>query len=126
MIIAMHQSKLNEEALILEAERKTTSLGRLTELAQSRLVSVRASVAGNIQTPVAVLESLSADHDYVVHCAVAENRKTPIIVLKKLAFDANQWVRNEVRENPNTPIEIKESIDVHGIDDFNLNNNENE
>ena len=71
---------------------------------------MRFSVAGNINTPVNLLEFLSNDSDALVRKSVAKNPNTPLRILKKLANDSDALVRESVSENPKCTHEIKETI----------------
>jgi len=82
----------------------TTSLSELTTLARDRNSDVRYSVAGNKNTPPAVLSILAGDKDKNVRSAVAFNTSTPEHVLKTLSCDDNECVRKGIASNSNTPV----------------------
>jgi len=84
---------------------------------------VRLAMAGNLNTPVTILEQLAKDGDSRVRRGVAENHNTPVAVLEQLAtsawdaggnpaFDGDSYggARSAVARNPNTPVTILEQL----------------
>ena len=86
------------------------SVQLLELLAQFGDPSVRASVAQNPNTPVAVLKALAKDKKEFVRSSVARNPNTPVAVLEALAKDKGEGVRSSVARNPNTPVALLEAL----------------
>jgi hypothetical protein len=81
------------------------------------ILQVRRVVAGNPNTPGAVLNRLSADTSPSIRRAVAINPKTAPELLKRLACDQIGEVRLAVTENPNAPLDILIALSAdHDVD----------
>ena len=60
----------------------------------------------NPNTPVDILEKLSADEDSLIRYGVAGNPNTPVDILEKLSADKDSYVRQAIALNPNTPVNV--------------------
>jgi hypothetical protein len=85
----------------------------LRKLAQDKNHRIRCYVAGNLATPIDVLEILADDpyHNdgsYYVRQRVAANPITPVNILLKLSRDSSCFY--EIVRNPNTPTNILEEL----------------
>jgi len=115
----------------MEKIRETKDIFILKELAESKDLQIKNSVAGNPNTPSDVLKELAKDERLALRRIVAGNPNTPSDVLKELAKEKDsQWpseifydfadpkvesildsltngqqVRQTVAGNPNTPKE---------------------
>lgn len=85
-----------------EARHKSTSAGRLLELAALD-VQLSRTVAQSKYAPANVLEQLSRSGDMPTRRAVAANPNTPLGLLDKLAKDHQWTVLKAVAGNPSTP-----------------------
>jgi hypothetical protein len=72
--------------------------------------SIRATVAGNANTPIPILELLATDQNEEVRSGVAANANTPIPILELLSTDQHPDVRYNVAGNANTPTPILELL----------------
>jgi len=81
----------------------------LGKLALDEINLVRALVATNPNTPVAILEKLFGD-EKIVRDGLSGNINTPIKLLSILADDSDKMVRMRVAENPSTSQEILKRI----------------
>jgi hypothetical protein len=69
-------------------------------------VQVRFGVAGNPETPPAMLMRFAGDENPILRGLVARHPRTPGDTLSALARDKSQLVRRSVLINPETPIDI--------------------
>lgn len=72
----------------------------------------RSCAATNPQTPVAILQRLSENHNPNVRKDVATNINVPVSILKKLAQDKNAGVRLAVAQNITMPLPFLEDTPV--------------
>ena len=78
--------------------------------ALTKVSSARDSVAGNPNTPVALLNALAKDKKWTIRRSVAKKPNTPAALLEALAKDEDSSVRSSVAENPSTPVALLEAL----------------
>lgn len=137
--IAQKLTALNKESLASEIRvvlavedklREASSSAQpqtLRELARDENPVIRARVAGNMNSPADLLETLAADSDKFVRLAVAKNEDASPAALSKLAADEKD-IQIAVAKNVKTPPEAlailaekgDESVQVEILDNEHL------
>lgn len=91
------------------AKNHFTSINILERLANDEINLVRALVATNPNTPVAILNKLFSD-EKIVRDGLSGNANTPLRLLKVLANDSDKMVRLRVVDNPSASRELLTSM----------------
>lgn len=94
----------------VQAGSQSCSPGVLEQLAHSDVDRIRLRVAENPNTPIEILEMLSADRNADVRVAVGTNPSTPPHISHGLAFDGDLNVRLGLAEDINTPVELLDKL----------------
>ena len=88
---------VSDENITINFYGREITLKKLVELAHSKCVENRISVA-RYEVPPRILALLATDEDPRVREAVAENKNTPIETLVFLSKDNNEWVREAAED----------------------------
>jgi hypothetical protein len=88
----------SEQYNLLNNHPVTVSILQLLADAPQR--EIRALVAANANTPLAILDTLSKDKDSAVRQYVADNKTIPPDLLERLSHDKDKNVRWSAQHNP--------------------------
>ncbi|VEP17727.1 hypothetical protein H1P_6390003 [Hyella patelloides LEGE 07179] len=76
----------------------------------SEILSLQVGIAANPQTPLSILKKLASSKNYVVRQAVARNKSVSSEILEILARDRDLRVLLAITQNPHTPTSILEIV----------------
>ena len=95
---------VSDENITINFYGREITLKKLVELAHSKCVENRISVA-RYEVPPRILALLATDEDPRVREAVAWNKFAPAKLLRTLTYDVDPYVRVQVAQNKNVPVE---------------------
>jgi hypothetical protein len=94
----------------LAAGNPDTSLAELYSLSHDCNYAIRARVAQNCALPMELMIKLIQDKHAEVRIGLAENPKVPYTLLQRLASDEDLHVRYDLAENPHIPALLLEQL----------------
>ena len=78
----------------------------LTTLSSDKNAKVQMNIAGNVSTPIDILENFATSENPEIRACVAGNLATPLELLTTLGNDSAYEVKFALAYNPNTPSDI--------------------
>lgn len=110
----MHKSQLGQSVIqdlqSVEPVVENILLRYENDLARCDEVNVRASIAGDQNTPLETLAGLAADPVGIVRQKVALNVSCPVALLEVLSSDTDRWVREAVACHALCPVDLLERL----------------